>query len=111
MKIKWLVADVIAVVSLDRAKHAILGVIVAGCVFANPGRCCGRKATLWCRNPLLSSNTFTKGHLMKIEWLVTDVTAIESSDRAEHAIFEVIVTGRAFGQSRSLLWSGSHFVV
>ena len=30
MKIKWLVVDVTAVGSLDRAEQAILGVIVAG---------------------------------------------------------------------------------
>ena len=33
MKIKWLVAYVIAVGCLDRAKRAITGVIVAGRVF------------------------------------------------------------------------------
>ena len=33
MKIKWLVADVIAVGSLDGAKHAILGGILAERVF------------------------------------------------------------------------------
>ena len=33
MKIEWLVADVIDVGSLDRAKRAILGGIVAGHVF------------------------------------------------------------------------------
>ena len=43
MKIEWLVADVGAVKSLDRAEHAILGVNVAGRFFANPGRLCGRE--------------------------------------------------------------------
>ena len=33
MKIEWLVANVTAVGFLDRAERAILGVIVAGCVF------------------------------------------------------------------------------
>ena len=33
MKIKWLVADVTAVGSLDRAERAILGVIMVGSVF------------------------------------------------------------------------------
>ena len=37
--------------------------------------CCGRGATLWCRNPLLSSNTFTYG-CMKIEKLVTNAPVI-----------------------------------
>ena len=33
MKIEWLVADVIAVGSPDRAERAILGVILAECFF------------------------------------------------------------------------------
>ena len=33
MKIEWLVADVTAVGFLDRAEHAILGVILAESVF------------------------------------------------------------------------------
>jgi len=48
---------------------------------------------------------------VKIEWLVADVTAVGSLDRAERAILGVIVAGRVFGQFRSFLYSGSHFVV
>ena len=48
---------------------------------------------------------------MKVESLVTDVTAVGSLDRAERANLGGILTGRVFGQSRSLLWSGSLFVV
>ena len=81
----------------------------------DPGHFCGQGATLWCRKPLLSSNNFTEGHLMKIESLVTDVTAIGSPGRAGcamvGAILGVIVAGRVFGQSRSFLWSRRHFVV
>ena len=55
--------------------------------------------------------THTQGHLVKIEWLVAGVTADGSLDRTERAILEVIVAGLVFGQSRSCLWSGSHFVV
>ena len=47
---------------------------------------------------------------MKIKWLVTDALAIGSLDRAERAIVGVIVAERVFGQFRSYLWSGSHFV-
>ena len=61
--------------------------------------------------PLLSPNNFTQGHSMKTEWLVTDVTAIESRDRAERAILGVILAGRFFGQFRPYLWSGSHFAM
>ena len=46
---------------------------------------------------LLSPNKFTLGHLVKIEWLVTDITAVESPDRGERAILGV-----------SLAW---HFLV
>ena len=89
---------------------------------ANPGHFCGRGATLWCTNPLLSSNNFTWGRLMNIDWLVTDVTAIidwlvtdvtaiRSSGRAEHAILGVILAGCVFSQFRTYLWSLSHFVM
>ena len=111
MKIEWLVTDVTAVGSLDRAECAILGVILAEVFFVNPGHFCGRGTTLWCRNPLLSSNNFTQGHLMKIEWLVTNAPAIGSPGRAERAILGAILAGRVFGQSRTYLWSLSHFVM
>ena len=66
MKLKWLVADVTAVGSPDRAECAILGVILAG-------RCFGQFRPFLC-------------HLMKTEWLVTNVTVVGSPDRAERAI-------------------------
>ena len=43
-----------------------------GVFLANPGRLRGWGATLWFRNPLLSSDNFTQGHLMKMQLLVTD---------------------------------------
>ena len=46
---------------------------------------------------------------MKIESLVSDVTAGESPERAEHAILGVVLS--VFGQSRPFLWSGSNFMV
>ena len=58
----------------------------------------------------MSSNNVTKGHLVKIEWLVADVTAVGILDRAEGAILGIIVAWPVFVQSRSVLWSGSHFV-
>ena len=60
---------------------------------ANSGRICGRGATLWCRNSLLSPNNFTQGHLMKIEWLAAKVIAVGSPDITERAIFGVILAG------------------
>ena len=47
----------------------------------------------------------------KIERLVADVTSVGSPDRAEHASLGLVLAGRVFGQSRSFLWSGSHFLV
>ena len=59
MKVEWLVADVTAVGTPDRAEpHAILGVITARFLFDNSGRIYGLGAILWCRNPLLSLNNF-----------------------------------------------------
>ena len=61
---------------------------------AKPGRFCDRGTTLWCRNPLLSSTDFIQGHVIKIEWLATDVTAVGPPDRAKRAIFGVILAWR-----------------
>ena len=44
MKIEWLVADVPAIRSPDRAERAILGVSRLGVVFVNSGRICGQGA-------------------------------------------------------------------
>ena len=68
---------------------------------SDPGHICGQGATLWCRNPLLSSKNFTRGHLMEIEWLLTDLTAFGSLDTAEHAILGMILARRFFGQFRT----------
>ena len=48
---------------------------------------------------------------MKINWLVADVTAVGSPDRAEHAILVVILAVRFFGQFGLYFLSGSHFVM
>ena len=111
MKSEWLVANVTVVGSPGRAERAILGVILAWRVFGQSRLFCCRGGPLWCRNPLLSSNNFTQGHLMKMEWLVTDVTAVRSPGKAEHVIFGVILAGRVFGQFRTYLRSESHFVM
>ena len=57
--------------------------------------------TLWCRNPLLSSNNFDQGHLMKMKLLITNVTAIGSPGRAEFAVFGVILAGCVVDQFRT----------
>ena len=43
---------------------------------------------------------------MKIEWLVTDVTAVGSPDRAERAILEVIFARRFLGQIQAVFVVG-----
>ena len=73
MKIEWLVTNVTAVGSPDRAEHAILRVFWLGDFLANSGPICGQGANLWYGNPLLSPNTFNYCHLMKIEWFVANV--------------------------------------
>ena len=45
MKIEWLVTNVTAVGSPDRADRAILEVILAWLFLANSGRICGQGAT------------------------------------------------------------------
>ena len=99
MMLEWFVASVTAAESPDRAEHAILGIILVGLFLADSGHICGRGANLRCRNPLLSRSNFTQGRLIKIEWLVPNVTAVGSPDRAERAILGVILAGRFLANS------------
>ena len=50
--------------------------------------------------PFVSLNKFTQGHLMKLEWLVTNVTAGGSPEIVKRAILGVILAGRCFGLFR-----------
>ena len=61
-----------------------------GVFLTNSGHIFGRWAILWCRNLLLSPTNLTQGNLLKIEWLITNVTAVECPDRAERAILGLI---------------------
>ena len=101
MKTEWSVTNVAAVGSPGRSERAILGVILAERVLANSGHICGRWDTLWCRNLISGSNNFTKGHLVNVEWLVANVTAVGYLDRAEPTILGVILAKHVFGPSRS----------
>ena len=105
MKTEWLVADVAAVRSPDRAEHAkyFWGDLSLAFFFANSGYFCDRRGMFRYRNPLLSNNNFTQRHLMKTGWLVTDVKAVGSPDRAERAILGMILAWRPFGQFRLYL--------
>ena len=55
------------------------------------------------RNPLLISNKIIQGHLLNIKLLVADIPAVGSPYIADHAILEVILAGRCFGQFRPYL--------
>ena len=44
---------------------------------------------------------------MKLEWLVTNVTAVGSPDRAERAIFGVILAGRFLANSGRIFGQGA----
>ena len=60
-------------------------------------------------NDLLNPNNLTYGRLRKIEWLITNATAISPPARAESAIFWLSLG--FFCQFRPLLWLGRHFVI
>ena len=78
MEVEWLVIDVQSVGSPDIVDCAILRWFWLGVGLTNSVRSYDWGAILWCRNPLLSSNKFTQGNLMKIEWLVANITAVGS---------------------------------
>ena len=59
----------------------------------------------------MNANNFSQGHLMEIEWLVIDVTAVFPPRRAGRAILGVILELRVFDQFGTHLWSGRHFVI
>ena len=114
MNIKWLVADVAAVRSPDRAEHAKYFGSDFGWTFFWSIQAVFLVWEPLCDvgTPLLSSNMSTPGHLMKIEQLVTDVTADRSPDRAEHAILGVILVVRFWTiQAVFAVRSGSHLVM
>ena len=88
MKIDWLVTDVTAVGSPESAT-CYFGADVGWAffltiqVFLRPGRALRDVGTF------LSPNDSKEIHLLKIAWLVTDVTAVGSPDRAERVIWGV----------------------
>ena len=60
----------------------------------------------------LRPNNFNQGRLMKIEWLVVNVTAVGSPDAANQAILGIIWAGRFFAiKCRPYLWTASYFVM
>ena len=61
----------------------------------------------------MSPSNFSEGHLLKMGWLVTDVTAVGSYPLKERNVlfWMVISTGHFVSQFRPYLWLGSHFVI
>ena len=49
----------------------------------------------------MGPNKLAQGNLMKMKWLVADVTVVGSPDRAEPAILGVIMARRCFGQIKA----------
>ena len=87
MKTEALIADVAAVCSPDRAERSILG-IVLGVFWPIEDIFVIREQLCDVGVPSLAQITLhTQASLMKIEWLVTDVTSVGSPARAECAIF------------------------
>ena len=46
-------------------------------------------------------------YLIKIEWLVADLTVVQSPDRAEYAILGVILAGHFFATSGVICGQGA----
>ena len=78
MKTEWLIADVTAARSPDRAERAVWGGFWLGAVLDNSGR----------------------NHGQGIDSLVANVTAVGSPDRGERAILGLILAGCFFGRFR-----------
>ena len=57
----------------------------------------------------MSPNKSTEGHLVKMECLVSDVTAIRSPDRAEHAILGMIFAKCVFWPNQALFMVAEPF--
>ena len=89
MKKEPLVVNVTAVGSPRERNVLCWGWFWLGAFFDNSGPIRGQGATLWFRNPLLCLHIITKAQSVKIVWLVANVTAVVSPDRAERAIWDV----------------------
>ena len=89
--------DITAIESPDRAECAILGVDLAArtCFWPIQDVFVVREPLCGVGTPLLSPDNFTRGHVMKIEWLATDVTAVGSPGKAERAILRGILATSA----------------
>ena len=89
LKTKWWITNITAVRSLTDRNVKFWSDL--GHFFVNSGRLCDQGATLRSGNPLLSPNNFIQGPLMKIELLVSNVTAVGSPDKAQRDILGMIL--------------------
>ena len=55
----------------------------------------------------MSPHKFSYGNLLKIEWLVADVRAVGFPDRAERAIWGVILAGYCFANLGRICGQGT----
>ena len=101
MKTEWFVTDVTAVRSPDSVRNELILGVILGFSLINSGHFCGRRATF------LGPNKFTQRHLIKMEWLVTDVTPVRSPDRAECAILGLILAGSFLANSCHICGRGA----
>jgi len=75
MNIEWLIADVIAVGFAARAKTTMLYGDLDFSV--NSGHFRGQGSTLWyVRKSFFEPWDFTINHITKIDWLITNITAL-----------------------------------
>ena len=81
MKIEWLITDVTAVRSPVSAECPNLFGDFG--IFVKLGRFCSQGGTLGSVNPLLDPKNPISEHLMKIEQLITNITAVGSPNSAE----------------------------
>ena len=89
MKTEWLMAVVTAFGTPTRAKNEVF-LVIFDILLADPGPFCGQGAT-WCpENHILGPKNITSDHVIKIECLVTNLTAVRSPVSAESEGFWVI---------------------
>ena len=55
----------------------------------------------------MSPNKSIEGHLLEIEWLVADVTAVGAPDRAEQAILGMMLAEQFFVNSTCISGQGA----
>ena len=112
MKIHWVVVDVTAAGPPTRKERDFLEVIFDDVIWQIQAAIMVGESL--CDLGILSwalCNNCTYDHSMNMKWLVANVTAVESPDRAERAILEVILAWRCFDQFKPCLWLRSHFVM